>query len=185
MKKRKITILSSLVAAYAVFSTVIFASNKLVGEILVLSSADSPKIKVNGEVTQSGRTIFSESAIATDESSKAIISVRNVGKIELAPNTMALVSFNEKGIFVELSNGKVTALEGSNVSVKNLKETVKLNVGESASAQQQDDDDDGGAAWLLWGLLLGGAAAVAIAIAVSGSNHIQLGGGSTVVSPTR
>ncbi|MCS6873654.1 MAG: hypothetical protein N2Z23_01800 [Pyrinomonadaceae bacterium] len=186
MKNRKPMSLSLLIVALVNLAAMTFAAGKLTGEVTILNGNEDSKVKINGEVVSTGRSIFSESTISTDEFSNAIVSISGVGKIELAPKTVALVSFDEKGIFVELSAGKVTAIEGNNVSVKTSSGLTKLNVGESVSAQQQDDDDDdAGAAWLLWGLILGGAAAVAIAIATSGSNDIQIGGGTTVVSPTR
>lgn len=178
------------VAIFATYSMVALASpEKIAGELLV--AGKNANVKVNGEMAQSGRSIFSASTIATPENASAIINIGKIGKIELAPNTTVTLSFNEKGISGDLTSGKVTVLGATQVvNIKTVEgKNVNLSVGESVTAgkaQDDDDDDDkGGAAWWLWALIFGGAVAGVVIAAVSDNNRIALGGGTTVVSPNR
>lgn len=182
-----------VVATIATYSMVTLAnSEKIVGE-LAISGGETTFVKVNGEAAKNGRSIFSSSVVATPENANAIINLGKIGRIELAPNTVLALSFNEKGISGDLSSGRVTVLNASEaVSIKTLNGAiVKLNAGDSAtaSAQTQDDDDDstggGGGSWLVWALVLGGASAGLIIAATTDNNRISIGGGSTVISPTR
>ncbi len=184
-----------VIATILTYSMVTLAnSEKIAGEILVTgknAGGQMPFVKVNGEVAQSGRSIFSSSTIATPENAGAIISLGKVGKIELAPNTTLALSFSEKGMSGDLTTGRVIVLNAADSVIINTVsgKSVTLNSGESASAvnAQQDDtnDDDGGSAGLLYALILGGAAVAIIIAARTDNNNIQLGGGSTVISPTR
>lgn len=184
---RKALTLCLMVAIYATYSmTALAGADKIVGELTVSGKA-TESVKVNGEIAQSGRAIFSNSTIATSESANAVINVGKSGKIELAPNTVISLSFDEKGLTGNLVSGKVTALSADNVNIKmpngNL---TKLNLGESTTAgQTKDDPSSGGSNWWIYALVLGGAIAGIAIAATSDNNDIQLGGGSTVVSPTR
>jgi hypothetical protein len=181
------------VALIATYSMVTLASSeKIAGEILVNGTAmngQNPFVKVNGEAAQSGRSIFTGSTIATPENASAILSLGKIGKIELAPNTVMSVSFNEKGISGDLAAGRVTVLNASNsVSVKSLDGKVSsLNAGQTVGAKDDDDDDDddhhGGGA--LFALILGGAIAGLLYAVFRSKNRIQLGGGTVVVSTIR
>jgi hypothetical protein len=190
---QKALTLCLLVAVYATYSNVVLAaSDKMVGELTVSGKtvgAEAPVVTVNGEVVQSGRAIFSNSTVATTENSTAIINVGKAGKVELAPGTTLSVSFDEKGLTGALLAGTVTALSADNVSIKLPNGSIsKLNAGETASANQQTQtqtSSGGGAAWWVFAAVLGGAAAAIIIAATSDNNDINLGGGSTVVSPTR
>ncbi|HSK71000.1 MAG TPA: hypothetical protein VK892_04855, partial [Pyrinomonadaceae bacterium] len=98
---RKALSMCLMVALYATYSMVTLASTKVVGELSVSGKAadgEVPMVLVNGETAQSGRSIFSSSTITTPESATAIINVANLGKVEVAPNTTLVVSFNEKGL---------------------------------------------------------------------------------------
>lgn len=185
-----------LVAAVVAASSMVSlaGSGKLAGELLVTGkniNGDAPSVNVNGEVAKSGRSVFSNSTIATSENAGAIISIGQVGKVELAPKTSLVLSFDEKGISGNLISGKLTVLNASNsVDVKTASgETLKLNAGETAAStgKAQDDDatSDGGAAWLPWALIFGGAVAGIVVAAVVADNETELGGGSIVVSPNR
>jgi len=187
---KKALALCLTVAIYATYSMVTLAStNKVAGELLI-SGKDS-SVKVNGEMAQSGRSIFSASTISTDNAS-AIINLGKIGKVELAPNTTANISFTEKTINGNLMSGKITVLgaaESVNITTSEGK-TVKLNAGESVTAgqaQQNDDDDNkvGGVAWWVWAAIFGGAVAATVIAATSDNNRIALGGGTTVVSTNR
>ncbi len=195
---RKALSMCLLVATIATYSMVTLAtSERVVGELSISGknvNGETPFVKVNGEAAQNGRSIFSSSTIATPENTGAIINLGKTGKIELAPNTILTLSFNEKGISGDLSAGQVTVLNASDtVNIKMLDGSVaKLNVGNSAVAaggkaqDDDDDDDDGGSGgWIAFALILGGAAAGIIIAATSDNNRITLGGNTTVISPTR
>jgi hypothetical protein len=186
---RKALSLCLMVAIYATYSMVTLAgTERIAGELLI--SGKNSSVKVNGETAQSGRSVFSASTISTPENTSAIINLGKLGKLELAPNTTANISFTDKGISGDLLSGKITVL-GTNEAV-NIKttegKTVKLSSGESVTAgkqQDDDDDDDPGAAWWIWAAIFGGAVAGVVIAATSDNNRIALGGGTTVVSPNR
>jgi len=180
-----------IVATIATYSMVALAgSEKVTGELLV-SGNNLNGVMVNGETAQSGRSIFSSSTIATPENTNATINLGKIGNIKLAPNTTLALSFSENGINGELLAGTVSVLNAENkVNIKMISgEIVTLNAGESAtagSAKAQDDDkNDGGGAWFIWALVLGGPAAGIILAATTSNNDLNLGGGTTVVSPSR
>lgn len=181
------------IAAYS--SVTLATSKKIAGEILVSGKSldgQTVSVTVNGEAAQTGRSIFTGSTIATPNNASAIINLGKAGKIELAPNSSASFSFDEKTVSGNLTAGRLTVLNASeSVSVTTAEgKAVKLNAGDSAAAGAQtkdDDDDDGfiaGHGLLLAAIVIGGAAA-AIIFAARDSNEIALGGGSTVVSTTR
>lgn len=188
---RKALSLCLIVAIYATYSMVALAgTERIAGELLI--SGKNSSVKVNGETAQSGRSIFSASTISTPENTSAIINLGKLGKLELAPNTTANISFNDKGINGDLLSGKITVLGATDaVNIKTTEgKTVKLNAGESVTAgKQQDDDDDdddpGALAWWGWALIFGGAVAGIVIAATTDNNRIALGGGTTVVSTNR
>jgi hypothetical protein len=185
------------VALLATYSMVALAGpGKAAGELTVSGkniSGETPFVFVNGEVARSGRSVFSGSTITTSESTNAVINLSRLGKIELAPNTALNLTFDENGISGALTSGTVSVLgtaENVNITTPNGK-TVQLASGQSVSAsgvKDDDDDDDddhgGGAAWWIWGGVFGAAAVVIIWTALS-DGDIEVGGGGTVVSPTR
>jgi hypothetical protein len=182
------------VAVLATYSMVALAGpGKAAGELAVSGknvSGEAPFVFVNGEVARSGRSVFSGSTITTSESTNAVINLSKLGKIELAPNTVLNLTFDENGISGALTSGTVSVLgaaENVNITTSNGK-TVQLTAGQSVSASgkqdDDDDDDDAGAAWWIWGGVFGAAAVVIIWTALS-DGDIQVGGGGTVVSPTR
>lgn len=185
-----------VVATIATYSMVTLANtDKLAGELLVSGKAvggQNPSVKVNGETAQSGRSIFTASTIATPDNAGATINLGKAGKIELAPNTVVSVNFNDSNISGELIIGRVTVLNSSeSVSVKSPNGKIAmLNAGESVNAAQtgaqtDDDNDDNGGGFLIYAIILGGAAAAIILAATTDNNRIALGGGTTVVSTTR
>lgn len=193
---RKALSMCLVIATVLTYSMVALAnSEKIAGEILVTGknvNGQVPYVKVNGEAAQSGRSIFSSSIISTPENAGAIINLGKTGRIELAPNTTLALSFNEKGISGDLSTGRVSVLSAENgVAINANGEAVTLNAGESTSAgnmpQTTDTsrDNDGGSAGLIWAVILGGAAVGIIFAATRNNNNVNLGGGSTVISPTR
>lgn len=188
---RKALSLSLIVALYATYSmTTLASTERIAGELLI--SGKNSSVTVNGEAAQSGRSIFSASTISTPANTNAIINLGKLGKLELAPNTTANISFNDKGINGDLLSGKVTVLGSTDaVSIKtNDGKTVKLNAGESVSADPAKADDDdahkvGGVAWWVWAAIFGGAVAGVVIAATSDNNRVSLGGGTTVVSTGR
>ncbi len=181
-----------IVAIYATYSTVALASTeRIAGELLI--SGKNSSVKVNGEAAQSGRSIFTASTISTPANTRAIINLGKLGKLELAPNTTANISFTDKGINGDLLSGKITVLGATDaVNIKTTEgKTVKLNAGESVTSglakqdDDDDDDDDGGAAWWIWAAIFGGAVAGIVIAATSDNNRVALGGGTTVVSTNR
>lgn len=197
---RKAVSMCLVIATIVTYSMVTLAnSEKIAGEILVTGRSNAGEtsfVKVNGEVAQSGRSIFSSSTVATPENAGAIISLGKIGKIELAPNTTLALSFSEKGISGDLTAGRLTVLSASDKVVINTVggESLTLNAGDSATAtngQTKDKDTTsdsgggGGSAGLLYALILGGAVVGIIIASRTNNNRIALGGGSSVVSPSR
>ena len=179
------------VAILATYSMVgLAAPGKVAGELTVSGknvNGESPFVLVNGEAARSGRSVFSGSTITTPETASAVMNLGRFGKIELAPATSLTLTFDEKGIFGDLTSGKVTVLGASDsVAIKTLNgKTVQLAAGQSATASgKAQDDDDGGAAWWPWALVFGGAGVVILWTALS-DGDIQLGNGGTVISPVR
>jgi hypothetical protein len=189
---RKTLTLCLAVAVFATYSMVaLAASDRIVGELSISGKnvqGENPAVTVNGENAQNGRSIFSSSTIATSPNASAIISVAKVGKIELAPDTTIVVSFNDNGFNGDLITGKITALGVSeNVSVKTPDgKNVKLNAGESAVAgQTQTNTNSGGGAWIWYALIFGGAAAAVLLAATSENNRTAVGGNTVIISPLR
>jgi hypothetical protein len=146
---------------------------------------------VNGEAARSGRSVFSGSTVTTSDSVNAVINLGKLGKIELAPNTVLNLTFDDKSISGDLAAGTVTVLgSAENVSIRTQNgKTVQLATGQSVSAagklaDDDDDDDDGGAAWWIWGGVFAGAAVVILWTALS-DGDIEVGQNGTVISPTR
>lgn len=190
---RKALSMCLCVAILATYSMVALAGpGKAAGELAVSGknvNGETPFVFVNGEVARSGRSVFSGSTITTSESTNAVINLSKLGKIELAPNTVLNLTFDDKGIFGDLTSGTISVLGAAeNVNIKTLSgKTVQLGAGQSVSAsgrQDDDDDDDGGAAWLPWAAVFIGASVVIIWTALS-DGDIQTGQTGTVISPTR
>ncbi|MCY7375004.1 MAG: hypothetical protein LH472_03415 [Pyrinomonadaceae bacterium] len=169
-------------------------SERIAGELTISgknANGETSFVKVNGETAQNGRSIFSSSTIATPENVGAVINLGKSGKIELAPNTILVLSFDEKVISGDLSAGQITVLNSAEtVNIKTANGTIAtLNSGDSATATGKAQDDDttggGGSGWVVWALILGGAAAGIIIAATSDNNRVTVGGGTTVISPTR
>ena len=191
---RKALSLCLSVAILATYSMVALAGPvKVAGELTVSGkniNGESPFVLVNGDTARSGRSVFSGSTITTPETASAVLNLGKFGKIELAPATSVTLTFDDKGIFGDLTSGKVTVLGASDsVAIKTLNgKIVQLAAGQSVSAtgaaQDKDDDDDDDAAWWPWAIVFGGAAVGLIWVALS-DGDIQLGNGGTVISPTR
>jgi len=178
-----------MVAILATFSMVAFAvDGRASGELLV--SGTDAVVTVDGQVAQSGRTIFSGSTFSTSDSASATLSLGSAGSIQLAPASTATLNFDGKTISANLTSGSMNVLNSAQpVSVTAMNKTVAVNAGETAVASADDKDKDkdkkkGGPAWWLFAIVFGGAAVAIVAVAANG-NDVQLGGGGAVVSPTR
>jgi hypothetical protein len=160
------------------YSMVAFAAPaKSVGELTVAGK----DVRVNGETAQSGRTIFSATTIATSDVSGATLNLNGGGKIEIAPSSV--VSVNSSDSF-SVSEGSLTSYANTSLDVTVNGESSKISKGESATSKSARQTKGAGT-WWIWTLVFGGAAAGIIIAALSDNNRVALGGGTTVVSPTR
>ena len=173
-------------ALIATYSMVALASDgKATGEIVVKGSETSI-VTVNGESVKSGRTIFSSSTITTPEGASAIVNLGKAGRLEIAPNTTFVLSFDQTGINGDLTSGSITVLNAAkSVTVKTAAgEVIALNSGDTATADAgtatKKAATSGNNNWLVYGLIFGGAVA-GIIWAASQNNEDQFGSGN--VSP--
>lgn len=191
---RKALSLCLCVAILATYSMVALAGpRKVAGELTVSGkevNGEAPFVLVNGEAARSGRSVFSASTITTSDGVGAVINLGKLGRVELAPATVLNLSFDDAAVSGELASGTVSVFGTSEkISIKTLNgKTVELGAGQSVSAsgrlQDDDDDDDGGAAWWVWAAVFAGASA-GILWAALRDDDLDLGGGTTVISPTR
>ncbi len=86
----------------------------------------SGSVTVDGAKAISGATIFSDSTISTAEKSSAIVTLANVGRVELLPNSTMTVSFTDVGVSGNLNAGRiiVTTNQGAMASVVTKDTTV-------------------------------------------------------------
>ncbi len=198
---RKALSMCLVIVTIAAYSMVALATTeKIAGELFVSGKSQNGQaatVKVNDETAQSGRSVFTGSTIATPENAGAVINLGKAGKIELAPNSTASLSFNEKTASANLTAGRLTVLNASESVVVTTPDgkVVKLDAGDSVDAAAQatqtknDNDKDGGFfgghGLLITTIIIGGAAAALIFAATTDNNRIALGGGSTIVSVTR
>jgi len=188
--KKAITFGMTLVLVAAYSFVVLADSGKAVGELVVSGGSSSAFVTVNGESAKNGRTVFSSSTLTTPAEFGAVLNLGKAGKIELAPNSTFVLTFDDSSISGELTSGSVTVLNAQHdVQVKTLADTVSLNAGETAaanSAAPAKQTKSGGAGavkpWV-WVAIFGGAvAAVVLATRDDGGT---LTGATVVVSPTR
>lgn len=207
---QKALTMCSLMAVIATYSMVALASaGKASGELLVTgsnSAGETSFVTVNGEPSESGRTVFSSSTISTPDTMGAAVNMGKAGKIEFGPNTTFTLNFDGNEIGGDLSAGSITVLSAAqSVSVRTLSGAlVTLNAGETATASgkaaagdrrdssgkcidtdnDNDEECDEGAGWF-WFALIAGGAAVAIIYAATSDNDVRLGGNTIVVSPVQ
>ena len=188
----------SLCLTFSIIATCSFVSlansPRTAGELQLTgkgANGSLPYAIVNGENSNSGRSIFSSSTITTPEGVFATLNLGKAGIIEVAPNSSIQIAFDSNSISGTISAGSLTVVSAANDArfVNPTGETLTVRTGEIATAagkaQDDDDDDDGGSAWWLWAIVVGGASAGIIWAATRDSNTISLGGGGTVISPTR
>jgi len=174
--------LFSVFVLVVTFSMVSLASSGgAVGELTVIrssSAADSSSVTVNGEVAQSGRSVFSSSTISTPEGTEAIINFGKAGKVQIGPDSSFTVAIDGNSISGELTKGNLTVLNAANAaSIKTAAgESIKVNAGETAAANSNTSakkpaPGPGGLSWYVWAAIIGGGVTAAILIATHGDDN--------------
>lgn len=175
------------IAILSINSMVVLAvPTKVAGEILVADRGAD--VTVNGEVAQSGRSIFSGSSIDTPKESGATISLGALGRLELAPSSSVVIVFDDNGISATLATGRVTVLTASKAVTINGKSYGSGESAETSDAQPgttQTSNNSTGGGWWIWAAVFGGAIVGVFLASRSDNNRTALGGGTTVVSPIR
>ena len=121
---RGVAAFSLMIAVFAATSLVAFAAperNVSMGELIVSGNGvggNQPAVLVNGEKALSGRTIFSSGTIATTDTTSATVKLGKLGSVELAPNSVLSLSFDENNISGTLSAGQITVANTEGVNVK-------------------------------------------------------------------
>ncbi len=158
-----------------------------IGELIITannSDAGNSAVTVNGEAAVSGRSIFSSSIISTPDGYGAVISLGKTGKIELAPNTTLLLSFDKASMHGELTSGSITVLSAAqSMGVKTLAGDIELNAGETATANASSASNKskkyiGTLPLWVFAVIVGGIVVGVIIAANHNNNNIP-------VSPTR
>jgi hypothetical protein len=115
-------------------------NTSLAGELIIsghnLNNSES-SVQLDGENALSGRTVFSGSVITTSENATATVRLGKLGYLNLSPNSVLNLSFDENSISGTLSAGEVEVFNSENVKV-NIEKTGNAKV----KAAQDDDDDD-------------------------------------------
>ena len=121
MLPRKITTLGLFIALCVTSPQMLFAQNKLLGEVTVESnSPKGPKyIVINGENVLSGRSIMSPASIVTPLQTSAQISLAKTGIVKLAPSSTLNLFFENANISGDFWAGKLTL---------NVLPNTKLNI---------------------------------------------------------
>jgi len=86
----------------------------------------SGNVTVDGAKAISGATVFTESTITTADKSSAIVTLPNIGRVELLPNSSLKLGFNEAGITSSLDAGRliVSTNQGAAASIVTKDATV-------------------------------------------------------------
>lgn len=133
-----------IVAAVFISSTMTVSAKTgktLAGEIIVSGqniSDSGSSVTLDGENIVSGRTVFSGSVITTAKNATATVRLGKLGYLNLSPNSVLNLSFDENSISGTLSAGDVRVFNSENVKV-NIETTGNAKV---RAAQDDDDDDD-------------------------------------------
>lgn len=89
----------------------------LMGEITV-SGENNAFVTLNGDQAFSGRTFISSGTISTPDATNATVKLGKAGFVNLAPNSVLSLSFDEKSITGTLSAGSVKVFNNDGVEVK-------------------------------------------------------------------
>jgi hypothetical protein len=175
------------VVAFCLITAVFFSSTltafaktgntSLAGELIIsghnLNNSES-SVKLDGENALSGRTVFSGSVITT-ENATATVRLGKLGYLNLSPNSVLNLSFDENSISGTLSAGEVEVFNSENVKV-NIEKTGNAKV---KSAQDDDDDDDDNSPVIPLLIFAGIVTGVVIYVITKGDDD------NDVVSPVR
>lgn len=133
----------SLCLVFAVFTATSLVAaaetekNIPMGELVVsgkyLNGAE-PSVILNGEKAYNGRTFFSSGSVVTPEKTNAVIKLGKLGYINLAPNSVLSLSFDENSISGILSSGNIKVVNN---------EGVKVNIKTSDKAFTNDSEENG------------------------------------------
>lgn len=183
-------LMMALLATYSM--TALAHDGKVAGELVVSGNSingSTASVLLNGEEVKTGRTVFSSSTINTPENTSAIVNLGKAGEIKIAPNSSLTLSFDANSANVDITAGAITVLRGDQgVNVTSAGTSQLVRSGESVGASATDPQTSGVKSpgrWWVWALIFGGAVVGIVVGASQGNNNIQLGGGSTVVSPRR
>jgi hypothetical protein len=124
-------------------SFVLAATGKAIGEINIskVSNGEVPQVKVNGELAQSGNTVFSTNTITTPENAGATVRFGKFGSVEIAPNSIVSFNSSDNGLVGEIKAGQITAFSEA-ISIKALDgKTITPKFGESVNANGVASDD--------------------------------------------
>jgi hypothetical protein len=209
-------VVSSLVVSLLFFQTIIakasaVARTAAAAEITVFGPSDNgerPFVEVNGEQAFSGRTFFSNGTINTTDTNSATISLGRIGRLELAPSSSLVLSFDNGRIGGTLSKGSLTIsnTDGVDVEINTPTDTVTNESGAASrftvvatgskagvavasgavrangarvAVKDDDDDDDDDDYWKIWATV--GVVVGAVVLVVLLNNNDD----DDVVSPVR
>lgn len=109
---RKSFTLFTVAAVWCVYSMVAFALPKdVTGEITV-----SGQVSVNGQSVVSNTTIVSGAVITTAAGSSAVISLGNLGRVEILEDSSMTLRFSENSIVAMLDQGKARVANPAGVA---------------------------------------------------------------------
>lgn len=141
-----------MVALLATFSMVALANTEKIAGELIVNGTSTAQVTVNGEIAQTGRSIFSASTVTTPENATATLNLGKAGKIELAPNSTLTVNFDQNSINGSLTSGTATVIGSAdstavintlNGAVSNAtanSSTFTVNAEATTAAAQSDAD---------------------------------------------
>jgi hypothetical protein len=132
-------------ATFATYSMVALANENnsvVLGELRVNGTNEVPYIQVNGEQVQSGRTIYSNSTLTTNENGATVV-LGKLGKVDIAPNTTVTLKFDESGVKTDLSKGSARfyAAAGKNFDVTTKKGVVIADKNQNNTFEVVADDE--------------------------------------------
>lgn len=118
---RSFTSFFSILAILTATSAIALAfsdKNAAMGEIVVSGNSDGngSYVMLNGQKAYNGRTFISSGVIKTEDKG-ATVKLKNLGLINLAPNTSLNLNISENNISGTLSNGKIKVFNKKGVKV--------------------------------------------------------------------
>lgn len=121
---------------YSLVTTSVLAqtAGRVAGELSVTGS-----VTINGASAIPGATVFSESVIRTARNSAAIVSLGNLGRMQLGPDSEMTVRFNEATLGGNLSSGRAVVNAPTGVAITVVTANgVATSTGRQASAVTVD-----------------------------------------------